>query len=249
MNTRSQGRRHPGGAKTLAWACVLTTVLGALTLIPTSATASTRTNAADHRRARRPHGGGYYAAKQVKSRIPRARSKKKFKKRPPRPVMGYRKAKVTIVFWGDFQCPFTHRLYKTLKKLLAQHPKKVKVVWADFPLAMHKQAKTAAIAGRSVFEQKGSKAFWKYLEAIVSKTTRFTQKDILDAVTSAGADSGKASRAMNQGTHSRHSRRLKKSIAKGKSKGVRGTPCMFINGKKLNGAQRLPRILKVVNSI
>ena len=228
MRNRSRGQRFPASprplARIFARIFALTTALGALTLLPTGAS----------------------AAKQVKSRVPRARSKKKSKKRPPRPVMGYRKAKVTIVFWGDFQCPFTHRLYKTLKKLLAKYPKKVKVVWADFPLGVHKQAKPAAIAGRSVFEQKGSKAFWKYLEALFSKTTRFSQQDILDAVSAAGASSSKASRAISRGTHSR---RLKKSIAKGKSKGVRGTPCMFINGKKLNGAQRLPRILQVVNSI
>jgi protein-disulfide isomerase len=179
-------------------------------------------------------------AAEIDSRLPDEKKRSKKKKKPTRPVLGKPKAKVTIVVFGDIQCPFTKRLLNTLRtKVLPAYSKKVKIEWADFPLGFHRMAAPAAHAGREVFVQKGSKAFWAYLDRVFKSGPRFTRSDIVAAAKSAGADGAKVQAAMSQKKHEAH---IKASIARGKGMGVRGTPCMFVNGIKLAGAQPYDKI-------
>src|SRR5437763_7244466 len=66
-------------------------------------------------------------------------------------------AKITIVEFSDFECPFCSRIEPTLGELLARYGKEVRVVWKDFPLPQHRNAQAAAVAARAC-AQKGK--FW-----------------------------------------------------------------------------------------
>src|SRR6185295_9751994 len=60
------------------------------------------------------------------------------------PSLGNAKAAVTIVEFSDFECPFCGRAVDTLKKVETAYGDKVRVVFRDYPLAMHRTAKRAA---------------------------------------------------------------------------------------------------------
>ena len=62
------------------------------------------------------------------------------------PVKGAATAKVTIVLWSDFQCPFCSRVEPTMKQILDTYGKDIRYVWKNQPLPFHNQAMPAAIA-------------------------------------------------------------------------------------------------------
>ena len=69
------------------------------------------------------------------------------------PIKGRKEAPVTIVEFSDYQCPYCSKLQPTLNQVLAAYPKDVKLVFKDFPLSFHQQAKNAAKAARAAGEQ------------------------------------------------------------------------------------------------
>jgi len=78
------------------------------------------------------------------------------------PVRGAVQAPVTVIEYGDFQCPFCERAYWTLKyKLLPRYPDQVRLIYKDFPLSQaHPWALKAAVGAQCAFAQ-GNDAFWK----------------------------------------------------------------------------------------
>src|SRR5438270_11615516 len=69
------------------------------------------------------------------------------------PARGGDAAKVTIVEFSDFECPFCSRLEPTLAQLLKRYGRDVRLVWKDFPLPQHRDAFPAAVAGRAAAAQ------------------------------------------------------------------------------------------------
>src|SRR5690606_24114830 len=75
------------------------------------------------------------------------------------PVKGPADALVTIVEWSDFECPFCSRVNPTIKSIVDEYGKDVRVVWKDNPLPFHKNAKPAAALARAAFKKGGNAAF------------------------------------------------------------------------------------------
>ena len=81
------------------------------------------------------------------------------------PVRGDSHADVTVVMFGDFQCPFTKRSVLMINELLAESGKDFKFIFRHFPLSFHAEAKTSAIA--SVCAQNQGQ-FWPYFDELFS---------------------------------------------------------------------------------
>ena len=69
------------------------------------------------------------------------------------PIRGNAKAPVTVVEFSDFECPYCSKLQPTLKQVLEAYPDKVRLIYKEFPLSFHKQAKNASKAGLAAKEQ------------------------------------------------------------------------------------------------
>ena len=80
---------------------------------------------------------------------------------------------VTLVVFGDFECPYCRDLAVTIKQLSGEFPNQLRLVWKDFPLPNHKFAMAAAIAGVCAHRQS---KFWEFHDAA------FTSRDRLDEV-------------------------------------------------------------------
>lgn len=75
-------------------------------------------------------------------------------------------AKVTLIEFGDFQCPSCRELDRLLHEILPNHPE-VRLVYKHFPLTeIHPWAMTAAIASQCTYQQ-DPKSFWKIVPALV----------------------------------------------------------------------------------
>jgi len=153
-----------------------------------------------------------------------------------RPFKGAKNAKVTIVEWSDYQCPWCKKVNPTVAAVLKKFPNDVKVVWFDFPLRFHKAAMPAAQACYEVFKQKGNAGFWKCHDKVFENNKNITDENLAKWATEIGAN-GKAVLAAI--TSKKHEGVVQASMRMAQTIGVRGTPTVIVNGKKYRG-QRDP---------
>ncbi len=153
------------------------------------------------------------------------------------PSKGPADALVTIVEYGDFQCPTCLEFYPTLKALSAQR-KDVRVVFKDLPLvAKHDWAMAAAVAGQCAYQQSND-AFWRLHDYFYENQAQLNAQNLeqkLDAfATRAGLDAAAFS-ACRQQQATRH--RVEASLEEAAALGIANTPTTFINGRPLVGNQ------------
>lgn len=146
-------------------------------------------------------------------------------------VRGPADAPVTIVEFADYECGFCARATATLKKIEAEFPGKVRVVWKDFPLPFHTSARTASIAARAAASQG---RFWELHDKLLAHNTELDRAHIEQYAQEVGLDMTKLRAALDAGAGGEG---IDADIAQGKRLGVRGTPTFFINGVIVTGAQ------------
>jgi protein-disulfide isomerase len=149
------------------------------------------------------------------------------------PSRGPKNAPVTIQFYGDLQCPFCKKAFDLLPELEKEFPGKLRIVWRDLPLPMHKQAEPAAIALREVQRLKGNDAFWKMVASLYEN-----QKDLgAEAIEKAAAAVGVPADKLRAADESSASGKLVQTEADAAKKAeVKATPTFFVNGYFITGA-------------
>jgi protein-disulfide isomerase len=152
------------------------------------------------------------------------------------PVLGDPKAPITIVEYGDFECPVCRNFHDALRGILPNYPQ-VKLIFKDFPLdQIHPWARTAALAGRCAYRQE-PKAFWKMYDLIYDNQELITPSDVYDKMldfagrSNLNVDAFRACLASPEATAE-----VNASIENGKLLDVRSTPTVFVNGRPLTGA-------------
>ena len=164
------------------------------------------------------------------------------------PSFGPANAPVTIVEFGDLECPDCKMEAPILRKELGQvFPNNVRVVFKDFPLeSIHPWARAAAIAGRCVFRQ-GEPAFWKFFDWIYDTQEQLNPDNLRSEILSWAGKNGVDTAALGRCIDSKATEAdVNRSIAEGRMLGVRGTPTLFINGRKIGGLQ-WPDLQLVIN--
>lgn len=84
-------------------------------------------------------------------------------------ILGDRSARVAIIEYSDYECPFCHRVHPTYKQIMDQYDGKVMWVFRHFPLAFHPEAMPLAIASECVASLKGNDAFWKFTDDVMAE--------------------------------------------------------------------------------
>ena len=161
----------------------------------------------------------------------------------PGRVRGNPRAPVTILEFGDFQCPFCREVQGTLKTILDKYGDKVRLAFRDFPLnQIHPQAQQAAEAGRCAGEQG---KFWEYHDLLYENQRRLDLGGLKDLAQTAGLDANRFSSCMASGQY-RPS--IESDLQMGNGAGVNGTPGFFINGVPLAGAQPVAAFEQIIDS-
>ncbi|MFN0062254.1 MAG: DsbA family protein [Myxococcaceae bacterium] len=146
------------------------------------------------------------------------------------PFVGPKSAKVTIVEWSDFQCPFCKRGGDTVKDLAQRYPNDVKVVFRHLPLSMHKDAQLAAEATMAAHEQG---KFWQMHDKLFANQSALGRADLERYASELGLDMARFRASLDNG---RHRARVAQDASAASAAGVTGTPTFFINGRKIVGA-------------
>jgi protein-disulfide isomerase len=162
------------------------------------------------------------------------------------PGRGPAGAKVTVQFFGDFQCPFTRRAAETIAALEKELPGKLRVVWYNHPLPMHKDAEAASEAAMEAFRQKGAPGFWAMFDLLFAGQPApggLERQALAGYASQLGLDPVAFANALDTQAH-RVQIDMDTKLAVGA--GMTGTPAFVINGFYVSGAVALPRFRKVV---
>lgn len=158
------------------------------------------------------------------------------------PSLGDPKAPVTLVEFSDFECPMCRGLHDVLRGMMPNFPQ-VRVVFKDFPLeSLHPWARTAALAGHCAYEQ-DPKAFWKVYDLIYDQQEVISAANAWTKMTDFADQTGLNSEAFRSCMASPEAgAAIEASKANGQQLEVGSTPTVFVNGRRLVGAD--PHLLE-----
>lgn len=145
------------------------------------------------------------------------------------PILGNPKAPVTVVEFSDFQCPYCAQASPLIKELQKKFPDKVKVVFKHFPLSFHAGARPAAIASMAAADQG---KFWEFHDVLFSNSRELKPDNMEQWAEKAGLDVARFKQDMAAKAEA-YGKAVDADFQHGQSVSVRGTPTLFINGKKV----------------
>ncbi len=151
-------------------------------------------------------------------------------------IRGPADAPVTVVEYGDFECPYCGQAEAVMRDLLADHGD-VRYVWRHLPLNdVHPNAQLAAEAAEAAAEQ-GS--FWDMHDLLLSNQSDLRPGDLVGYAEQLGLDVDRFREHMRRGAGAE---RIDQDVDSADLSGVSGTPTFFINGRRHNGAYDLPTL-------
>jgi len=161
----------------------------------------------------------------------------------PARIRGSSNAPVTIVEFGDFQCPFCQAVQPTLKGIMDKYQGKVRLGFRDFPLRqIHPQAQQAAEAGRCAGEQG---KFWEYHDLLYVNQARLDVNSLKDQARTAALNEEQFSSCLASG---KFKSQIESDVQSGTGAGITGTPAFYINGVPLTGAQPASEFEKIIDA-
>jgi protein-disulfide isomerase len=148
-------------------------------------------------------------------------------------VQGHDDAPVTLVEYGDYECPYCGMAYPIVKRVQARLGKRLRFVFRNFPLAeAHPHATVAAeLAEASASQGK----FWEMHDMLYEHQKALGATSLQDYVRKLGLDVSSLEAALQGGAPHQ---RVKSDFMSGVRSGVNGTPTFFINGRRFDGDWR-----------
>lgn len=152
------------------------------------------------------------------------------------PARGNSGAQVTLVEFADFQCPACKSLHDVLAQVLPKYPQ-TRLVFKDFPLSqIHPWARTAALAGKCAYQQK-PEAFWTFYDRIYADQQLISAENVWDKMLDYASQAAlKADMFKACMTSPEAASAVDASYQNGLELGVTTTPTLFVNGRRMTGA-------------
>lgn len=157
------------------------------------------------------------------------------------PIKGAKEPLVTIVEYSDFECPFCGSFAATLDELVGAYPEDVRVVFQQFPLAMHPGAEPAARASIAAGAQQ---RFWAMHDRLFRERHAGGEERLVELAGELGLDTDRFAADLKAEATAK---RVADEQAKGKAIGVRSTPNFFLNGIRVEGALKPDALRRLVD--
>jgi protein-disulfide isomerase len=142
---------------------------------------------------------------------------------------------VEFHIFSDFECPYCKRVEPTLATVEKDFGDKIKIIWRDKPLPMHKNAPLASEAAREALAQKGMKGFWAYHDALFNaqgQPDALVRTGLDKVAEQQGLDMGKFKEALDKNTHKAV---VDADSAAADKSGITGTPSFVVTFGKTDG--------------
>jgi protein-disulfide isomerase len=160
-------------------------------------------------------------------------------------VKGSANAKVTLIEYSDFECPYCARHKETIDQVLKDYGDKVRVVFRQFPLtSIHPDAEKAAEASECAAEQG---KFWEMYEKIFAANDAGTMSvdKWKEEAKNLKLDTSKFNDCLDSG---KYASKVGQEAAGGEAAGVQGTPATFVNGELVSGAIPYDQLKQKIDS-
>jgi protein-disulfide isomerase len=158
-------------------------------------------------------------------------------------VRGERDAVVTVVEYGDYECPYCAAARPVLTELVDRSDGGVRLVFRNFPLAdVHPFALTAALAAEAAG---AAERFWPMHDLLLTHQDRLRDVDLARYADSLGVPGATVVGDAAQ----RFGDKVEADFRSGVDSGVRGTPTVFVNGRRYTGAMDIRSLRTVVHAV
>ena len=158
------------------------------------------------------------------------------------PFQGPEKAKITLVEFSDFQCPYCSRAIAEVDNILRAYPKDIKLVFKQFPLEIHSEAQLAAEASLAANAQG---KFWPLHDKLFANFRKISRDNIFLWAKESGLDMEKFKVDLQSG---KFRPVVERDVKDGFEAGVQGTPTFFINGQRYNGLLDLASVKAILDA-
>jgi len=163
-------------------------------------------------------------------------------------VKGGKRAKVTLIEYSDFECPFCGRFAPTVKQVIDTYGDDVRVVYRHFPLSFHPQAQPAAVASECAAEQG---KFWEYHDGLFENQATLGSATFSRIAQNVGLNVGKFESCLSSG---KYDQAVQDDLASGTAAGVGGTPHSILlseDGQTLpiSGALPFDQVAAAIDSL
>lgn len=156
------------------------------------------------------------------------------------PSVGPSSAKVVLIEFSDFQCPFCLRAQPTVEQLLSTYGDRIRFVYRHYPLPNHPNARPAAEASVCAGEQG---KFWPYHDKLFANPSKLADADLKKGAADLGLDASRFNACVD--SH-KYKSEVDADIRAGEEAGVNGTPAFFVNGRMISGAQPFEVFKRVI---
>jgi protein-disulfide isomerase len=157
------------------------------------------------------------------------------------PALGPITARVQIVEFADFQCPYCGQAAPLIKRMADQYGDRIRIAFRHFPLPMHSQAPDAAMAARCAQAQG---KFWEYHDRLFANQKALAPADLKRYAGEIGLSSAGFDACLKDGATAKA---VEVDFTDGQGYGVSATPTFYINGRLLSGAQPFEAFQKVID--
>ena len=154
------------------------------------------------------------------------------------PRLAVADAKVSLVVFSDFQCPFCGQLEPVLAELRRRYPTQLEVVWKDLPLSIHAYATPAALLAREAYVKYGNERFWHVHDELFVHQQSFDETWF--------AEFAKAEQ-LSWPPDETYLARIEQSVQQADALSIGATPTVFINGRPVVGAEHVSVYADLIN--
>lgn len=146
------------------------------------------------------------------------------------PSRGPAQARLTLVVFSDFQCPYCKTAARHVDELAKAFPNDLRIIFKQFPLESHSDA---ALAGEASLAAHAQGKFWPLHDRIFRHAGRITRPQLAAWAMETGLDLARFNRDLDT---KKYQATVKKEAEEGELAGVQGTPSFFLNGRQYRGS-------------
>jgi protein-disulfide isomerase len=145
-------------------------------------------------------------------------------------VLGPPDAPVTVLEYGDYQCPYCRGAARDVREMLGRYPDTVRFVFRNFPIPqLHPQAEQAAEAAEAAAAQG---KFWEMYELLLEPASRLDLDSLIGRAERLGLD---VDRFQADVTGNAYAAKIEHDVREGIRNGVNATPKFYVNGQRIDG--------------
>ena len=161
-------------------------------------------------------------------------------------IRGNVNAKITLIEFSDFECPFCGRFHPTAKKAMEEYEGDIRWIYKHFPLdAIHPQARPAAEASECVWEQAGDEGFWEFADAMFENQSRLGDAFYAEVAGQIGVNMEQYQTCVQE---RKYQDKVQNDLDTGVKGGVTGTPGSFVNGTPVKGAVPYEQLKAIIDA-